>query len=58
MKDGISQNLCSILIDEEKLPGNYSVQLSTFDYSLSSGVYIYRLTSARKSVAKKMVLAK
>lgn len=44
------------LVNEEKLPGNYSV---TFDASnLSSGIYFYRMQSGKFIDTKKMILLK
>jgi len=46
----------AVLVNERKLPGSYEV---TFDASrLSSGVYIYRLTSGGFVASRKMVLTK
>jgi hypothetical protein len=44
------------LVSEVKGPGNYSVR---FDGSkLSSGIYIYRLSSAERQISKKLLLLK
>ncbi len=44
------------LVEKEQAPGNYSVQ---FDASgLSSGLYIYRLTSGSYSKSLKLMLMK
>ena len=49
-------NEIAVLVNEEKSPGNYSVE---FDASnLSSGVYIYKITAGAFSSAKKLVLIK
>jgi hypothetical protein len=46
--------MVAVLVDEQKAPGDYMV---SFDGSgLSSGIYIYRLTTETFSETKKMVL--
>ena len=44
------------LVNEEKLPGNYEVQLNAS--LLSSGVYFYRLKAGSYVDTKKMILIK
>ncbi len=44
------------LVNEEKSPGNYSVQLNAAD--LASGIYIYRLQSGSFISTKKLILIK
>jgi len=46
----------AILVNEEKLPGNYEVMFETRNYSLSSGVYFYTLTVENHFITKKMIL--
>jgi hypothetical protein len=49
-------NLVSVILDEEKLPGNYSVE---FDGTrLSSGIYFYRLLTDDFNKTMKMILRK
>jgi len=49
-------NEIAVLVDEQKSPGNYSVN---FDGSnLSSGLYYYTLTSDNIGLTKKMALMK
>ena len=44
------------LVNEEKLPGNYSID---FDAStLSSGIYFYRLQAGSVQLTRKMMLVK
>ena len=46
----------AVLVNERKPAGNYQV---TFDATrLSTGVYVYRLTTAEYTQCRKMVLAK
>jgi hypothetical protein len=44
------------LVDEQKSPGKYTLSFDASD--LSSGIYIYRLSSGSGSIMKKMVLIK
>jgi len=44
------------LVDTEQNPGRYMVQVNA--NGLSSGVYIYRLSSGAQMVCKKMIVAK
>ncbi|MDQ7816153.1 MAG: T9SS type A sorting domain-containing protein [Melioribacteraceae bacterium] len=48
----------ALLVNGEKEPGNYSINFSAKEYPLSSGVYLYKLTTRYKSYIKKMVLIK
>jgi hypothetical protein len=49
-------NEVKILLNEEKPRGRYSI---TFDAkNLSSGIYLYKLTSGKNSIVKKLVLVK
>jgi hypothetical protein len=44
------------LVNEAKVPGSYEVR---FDASnLSSGVYVYRLTTGKSTMSRKMVVMK
>ena len=46
----------AVLVDSERMPGTYQV---TFDASgLSSGVYLYRLTSGENALTRKMLVLK
>ena len=45
------------LMNEEKTPGNYSVEFTT-NNSISSGIYFYRLESGSFSQTRKMLLIK
>ncbi len=46
----------SVLVNENKTAGNYSVEWNAANYP--SGVYFYRMTTTRGSAEKKMVLVK
>src|ERR1035438_3868663 len=46
------------LVDEEKTAGKYSVELSANKFNLSSGLYIYSLSTGNYSSAKKFTLMK
>ncbi|MBK8549562.1 MAG: T9SS type A sorting domain-containing protein [Ignavibacteria bacterium] len=49
----------AVLVNEKQNKGNYSYQLSTVNYQLSSGIYFYRLeVDGMLSEAKRMVLLK
>ncbi|MDP3583297.1 MAG: T9SS type A sorting domain-containing protein, partial [Ignavibacteria bacterium] len=48
----------AVLENQSKLPGKYSVQFEASKYSLSTGVYFYRLQTGRFVQTKKMVLMK
>jgi hypothetical protein len=47
-----------VLLNEEKMPGRYTVKFDTQKYNLPSGVYFYKLTAGQNSVVKKMLLLK
>ena len=49
-------NEVALLVDEEKSPGNYSVEFNAG--KLSSGVYIYRLAAGSKTISNKMIVLK
>lgn len=49
-------NEVSILVNEQKLAGSYTVELNS--ESLSSGIYFYRLSASNLSDVKKMILIK
>jgi len=59
-------NEVATLVNEEKLAGSYEVEFSTVSlasaggnvYNLSSGIYLYRLTSGNYSASKKLILQK
>lgn len=59
-------NEVATLVNEEKLAGSYEVEFSTVSvtstagnvYDLSSGIYLYRLTSGNYSTSKKLILQK
>lgn len=44
----------AVLVDENQSPGTYKISFNA--ESLSSGVYLYRLTLGSKSIVKKMIL--
>jgi|GEM_PF-1528520 len=46
------------LVNEEKKPGSYSVQLSAVSSQLSSGVYFYKMEAGGFSETKKLILMK
>jgi len=47
------------LIDKKYAPGNYSISFDTSKYKqISSGVYIYKITSNQTSISKKMIVIK
>jgi len=48
------------LMNEEKRPGNYSVQFSSIqgNKTLPSGIYIYKITAGNYSESKKMMILK
>ena len=48
--------LVTILVDDEKLPGNYSITLNAAD--LSSGIYFYQMQTEQFKETKKLVLQK
>ncbi len=51
-------NEVSTLVDESKPAGNYNVKFDTERKSLSSGIYIYKITTESYTSAKKMILLK
>lgn len=59
-------NEVATLVNEEKLAGSYEVEFSAVSvssdggnvYNLSSGIYLYRLTSGNYSASKKLTLMK
>ena len=51
-------NQIALLVSETKEAGNHSYQLSTDNYNLSSGVYLYRIEAGKFVSTKKMVLIK
>ncbi|NOX18148.1 MAG: T9SS type A sorting domain-containing protein [Chlorobi bacterium] len=51
-------NKIGTLVNEVKNPGNYELSVDLSEYNLSSGTYIYRLTSGKKTAAKKMIFLK
>jgi hypothetical protein len=54
--DIIGRRVKSLVTDEIKNPGRYEVSFAAG--SLSSGVYIYKLTTSSYSQARKMLLVK
>jgi hypothetical protein len=46
------------LVNENKIPGKYTVKLSSYDLPLSSGIYIYTLRAGELHRIKKMILLK
>jgi uncharacterized protein (DUF1501 family) len=46
----------TVLVDEYRSPGTYTVQLDATN--LSSGTYLYRLTAGSQSITKKMTVVK
>lgn len=51
-------NEIETLVNEIKLPGNYSVQFSSENLNLASGIYFYKLRTEKFSSTKKMLLVK
>ena len=51
-------NRCAVLVDEEKEAGLHNFIFNPANYSLSSGVYFYRLEAAGYSSVRKMMLMK
>jgi len=47
-----------ILVNEERKPGSYSVQLSAVSSQLSSGVYFYKMEAGGFVDTKKLILMK
>ncbi len=48
----------AVLIDEELIPGQYSIRFNTANRGMSSGVYLYVLRSGDKTIINKMMLIK
>ena len=48
----------AVLLNENKNPGEYTVDFNAGKFNLASGVYFYRLTSGSFNSVKKMVLLK
>ncbi|MDA3838429.1 MAG: choice-of-anchor J domain-containing protein [Candidatus Delongbacteria bacterium] len=52
----LNGQLINTLLNDEKKPGNYSVNYEAL--GLSAGVYYYTLTTGRDAISKKMILIK
>ncbi len=48
----------AVLVNGERQPGNYSVELSAAEKRLASGVYLYRMTAGNYVSTKKFILLK
>jgi poly(beta-D-mannuronate) lyase len=48
----------ALIVDEYKIPGAYSIRLSTDDYKLTSGVFFYKINTGNYSQTKKMIVLK
>jgi hypothetical protein len=48
----------AVLLNENKNPGEYTVDFNAGKFNLSSGVYFYRMTSGSFTSVKKMILLK
>jgi hypothetical protein len=48
----------AVLLNENKNPGEYTVDFNAGKFNLSSGVYFYRMTSGSFASVKKMILLK
>jgi hypothetical protein len=46
------------LVNTQAVPGNYSVNFNANDYSLSSGIYFYKIVAGNFVNVKKLVLIK
>jgi hypothetical protein len=46
------------LVNEEKLPGNYEVELDANKLKLSSGIYVYQMRAGSFTSSRKLVLIK
>jgi ligand-binding sensor domain-containing protein len=51
-------NEIAVLVNENKLPGNYELDLNSEEYRLSSGVYFYSMLADKFAVTKKLILLK
>ena len=51
-------NEITTLVNEHKPPGAYEVEFSADDFSLTSGIYFYKLTVGQFSDTRKMLLIK
>jgi hypothetical protein len=51
-------NEITTLVNEHKPPGTYEVEFSANDFSLTSGIYFYKLTVGQFSDTRKMLLIK
>jgi hypothetical protein len=51
-------NEITTLVNEQKSPGAYEVEFSAEDFSLTSGIYFYKLTVGQFSDTRKMLLIK
>jgi photosystem II stability/assembly factor-like uncharacterized protein len=51
-------NEIATLVNEEKPPGNYSVEFKIINSALSSGIYFYTLTAGKQFASKKMICLK
>jgi hypothetical protein len=51
-------NEVAVLLNENKLPGNYELHFNSERYNLSSGVYLYSMYTGKVSVTKKLILIK
>jgi len=48
----------ALLLNEQKRPGEYTIDFNAGKFNLSSGVYFYRLTASNFTSVKKMLLLK
>ena len=55
--DIMGRHICTLL-NEDKLAGQYSLNFDSKKFSLSSGIYFYRLITNQYSAGKKMILLK
>lgn len=47
-----------VLVNEHKLPGNYSTEFNASDYNISSGIYLYKFEASNFTETKRMILVK
>ena len=47
-----------VLVNENKLPGNYSIVFNAGDYNVSSGIYLYKFETNNFTETKRMILLK